>query len=99
MKGSLQKGEIIDVEHVTLGGLRGDSVELDIVDLLPDAERVDCRLFLKSTRFDAQDWRIARSPVGDEEDFVGHFRSVTKLGSESIVDHPSDSKTGICSAT
>ena len=95
MKGSLQKGEIIDVEHVTLGGLGGDSVQLDIVDLLPDAERVDRRLFLEAAGFDAQDWRIARSPVGDEEDFVGHFGSVAELRSESIVHHPSDSKTGI----
>lgn len=41
LEGSLEEAEVVDVEHVALGRIGSDSVELDVIDLFADTERVD----------------------------------------------------------
>jgi len=41
LEGSLEEAEVVDVEHVALGWIGSDSVELDVIDLFADTERVD----------------------------------------------------------
>ena len=67
MEGSLEEAEVVDVEDVSLGGVGGDSVEFDVVDLLADAEGVDGRLLLEAAGLDLEHWWISGSTVGDKE--------------------------------
>lgn len=68
LEGSLEEAEVVDVEDVSLGGIGGDSVEFDVVDLFADTEGVDGRLLLEAAGLDLEHWWISGSTVGDEED-------------------------------
>jgi hypothetical protein len=99
LEGSLEEAEVVDVEDVSLGGIGGDSVELDVVDLFADAEGVDGRLLLEAAGLDLEHWWISGSTVGDKENLVGDFWAITKLGSESVFDNPLDGGTGVGSSS
>ena len=114
MEGSLEEAEVVDVEHVTLGRIGSDSVELDVVDLFADTEGVDGGLLLEAAGLDLEHWWISGSAVGDEEDLrkklntsrfwmsfylVGDFRSIAKFRSESVFDNPLDGGTGVSSSS
>ena len=97
--GTLEEAEGVDVKDVTLGGLGGDAVQLDVVDLLADTEGVDGGLILETAGLDLEDWWITGTTVGDEKDLVGDLGSVTELGLEGVVDNPLDGQTGVGTAT
>jgi len=99
LEGSLEEAEVVDVEHVTLGRIGSDSVELDVVDLFADTEGVDGGLLLEAARLDLEHWWISGSAVGDEEDLVGDFRSIAEFRSESVLDNPLDGGTGVSSSS
>lgn len=99
MEGSLEEAEVVDIEHVTLGRIGSDSVELDVVDLFADTESVDGGLLLEAARLDLEHWWISGSAVGDEEDLVGDFRSIAEFRSESVFDNPLDGGTGVSSSS
>ena len=90
LEGTFQKGEVVDVKYVTFRGFRCDSVQLDVVDLFANAEGVDGRFFLQTAGLHLEDGRVTGTPVGDEQDLVGHLWSVTEFRLESIVHDPFD---------
>jgi len=97
--GTLEEAEGVDVKDVTLGGLGGDAVQLDVVDLLANTEGVDGGLLLETAGLDLEDWWITGTAVSDEKDLVGDLGSVTELGLEGVVDNPLDGQTGVGTAT
>ena len=97
--GTLEEAEGVDVKDVTLGGLGGDAVQLDVVDLLANTEGVDGGLLLKTAGLNLEDWWITGTAVSDEKDLVGDLGSVTELGLEGVVDNPLDGQTGVGTAT
>ena len=54
---------------------------------------------LESSSLNAEDWGISGSTVGDEEDLVGNFGTVSEFGSEGVIDHPSDSQSSVSSTS
>ena len=97
--GTLEEAEGVDVKDVTLGGLGGDAVQLDVVDLLANTQGVDGGLLLETARLNLEDWWITGTTVGDKKDLVGDLGSVTELLLEGVIDNPLDGQTGVGTAT
>ena len=96
---TLEEAERVNVQNVSLRWLRGNTVQLDVVNLFTDTESIDCGLFLETTRLNFQDWWITGTAVSDQENLVGDLWAITEFRLEGIVDDPFDGKTGVSTAT